>query len=209
MTKSFNKGISAIGIIITLVVVGLLVGGIYFYIDSQTPKIEKQPNNSITQTSDGTQSAGTKTPIKCEFPNTIGGYTKQQVNDIGALATQEQKEASGLVSSIMVSYSGFNMISVTVFTTEDFAKARLTSAYSQGYKDCEIGNIKGLCKSVTPTGSNPPQFQKSMVWVKGKTYKTITNTEQQKSNESMADVERRVEGKIEIFASAFKDCEIQ
>lgn len=209
MTKSLNKGISAMGIIITLAIAGLVVGGIYFYFNSQTPKIQTQTDNSVVQTPDGTQSAETETPIKCEFPDTIGGYTKQQVNDIGALATQEQKEASGLVSSIMVSYSGFNMISFTVFTTEDLAKARLTSASSQGYKDCEIGNIKGLCKSVTPIGSNPPQLQKSMVWVEGKTYKTITNTEQQKSNESMADVEKRVEGKIEIFVSAFKDCEIR
>lgn len=38
--KSLNKGVSAIGIIITLVIAGLIVGGIYFYFNSRMPKTE-------------------------------------------------------------------------------------------------------------------------------------------------------------------------
>ena len=56
MNKNLDKGLSAINIIIVLVVAGIIIGGIYFYLNSQIPKPENMastpPNSESEEGSD-------------------------------------------------------------------------------------------------------------------------------------------------------------
>lgn len=199
-------------IFISIIVIVVIGGGILSYQYLKTPEqgVEKPEIKEGTSAQEqGTQFPEVGTLKNCDFPETINGYTKQQVNDIGALATQEQKEESGLASSIMISYSGWNIVSLTVFATEDRAKTQLALASSAGYKNCEIKGVEGLCKAETLSGSKPAQFQETMIWRESKTVKTVTNTEQKLINESIADTEKRVKEKLELFIPIFKDCSFE
>ena len=56
MNKNLNKGVSTIGIIVVLVIAATIAGGIYFYLNSQQPKIENNPPTSSNQKSEVAQS---------------------------------------------------------------------------------------------------------------------------------------------------------
>ena len=47
MNKNLGKGISTVGMLIALVVMVFIAGGIYFYLNSQSPKTENEPSASI------------------------------------------------------------------------------------------------------------------------------------------------------------------
>ena len=50
MDKNLNRGFSAVGVIIILVVIGIIAGGVYFYLNLQMPKTENQTTTSENET---------------------------------------------------------------------------------------------------------------------------------------------------------------
>ncbi len=70
--KNFNRGHSLIGIIITLVVVGLITGGLYYYLSGQIPEIAEQIPETSGTTGEPTQEKlvepGEETPVSEEPP---------------------------------------------------------------------------------------------------------------------------------------------
>ena len=62
MNKNLNKGVSVVGIIISLLIVGFIAGGLYFYLNSQMPKVET-PNGEAAQETVNNE-ASTSVPAK-------------------------------------------------------------------------------------------------------------------------------------------------
>ena len=100
MNKELNKGFSPIIIIIILIVVGLIAGGIYFYLNSQTPKTENQTPisvNSETETTENTETSFSQEDLSKLSPKDMWLKIRKEIDDaknIDAFVTVNMKYGS-------------------------------------------------------------------------------------------------------------------
>jgi len=149
-----------------------------------------------------TSPASTK---KCEFPANIGEYTGPTITEIPV--TTGASDAPKALT--MVSYTGWNINYFFVHNNVDNANSQLAKAKKDGAIDCEIAGIKGVCKYNQSAGAGERiNVEGDFLWRENNTVKVLMNTNADVLSESVEAGEKRAKEKLTLFASQFKDCEI-
>lgn len=113
----YQKGLSLVGVIIVLVIVGLITGGLYFYLSNQAPEIPK-----ITEKA--TKSEGTISPSQEKNE----GEIKTRL-DLGQDSEKYKNEIQNLLNKQCQAISGKNL--GLLISTMDQSNMNLFQEYKQ------------------------------------------------------------------------------
>ena len=150
---------------------------------------------------------------KCELPEKIGNYIKREISNI---PTQEAESPKGILSAVLISYSDWNIISISNFDTEENAKVNLEESRAMfEMRQCNIGGITGLCKTeyVDSVGDGKTEIKLNTVesnfaWRELKTVKTITVLIQGDTTKSIDNMNKQAVENLILFSSKFQNCEL-
>ncbi len=195
--------------VIVLIILGIGIGGYVIWqgfvrgikpIEKPDEKLKTEERVLLKE------EKGPKTVIskKCEIPEKIDGYTKQAVSKIPIEGPGSPK---GVVSGIMISYSDWNIIAFLDFDTQENANNYLSNVKKEGFKDCEVSDINGVCKFSQISGSAGTNIEGNFMWVEVKVVKTITTLVQGRLNVSVVETEKKAKENLNLFVSQFKNCE--
>lgn len=141
-----------------------------------------------------------KTQESSEFPSQIEDYSILEVHDWSHLLSKEK----GMESFTHVTYSGYQgwaFVNIILFKSEEAARIDYDAGAEQGYKESEIGGLKGMYK----TSFSNNTFSIIFGWNEGKTNKYISVAKQEQVGESMGDMENQVREGLLLFIEAFKE----
>ncbi len=155
---------------------------------------------------------------KCEFPEKISNYSKQEDVTPDTQETGSSKP-KGVLLAKFVTYTDFldwNNISILNFNTEEDAKAYLEGVKPES-KECSISGKAGFCKNdyVASVGGDRTirvtlnSAENNFTWREDKMVKKITALAQRDMSKSKEDVEKQAAENLNLFVSNFKDCAIE
>ncbi|PKP61618.1 hypothetical protein CVT91_02565 [Candidatus Atribacteria bacterium HGW-Atribacteria-1] len=130
-----------------------------------------------------------------KFPEKIGEYSKNNFIEMPLCPNME--------SFIHLNYwsdQGWASLYYTTYKTEEAARKEYVSGKESGRKECEIVDIRGMCK----TDFSYETVRVSFGWREGKKFKLVSISKRKKVSESIEDIERQSKEKLIMFVDAFK-----
>jgi len=137
---------------------------------------------------------------KSEYPPQIGDYSMLEVFDWSHLLSKEK----GMESFTHVTYSGYQgwaFVNIILFKSEEAARIDHNAGAEQGYKESELGGLKGMYK--TKFSNNT--FSIIFGWNEGKTNKFISVAKQKQEGENIGDMEKQCREGLLLFIEAFRE----
>lgn len=145
--------------------------------------------------------------IKCEFPDKIGDYTKQVVNNIPIDGPSAPK---GVLNGKLISYSGLNIISILTFDNIENTGNYYSNGTKEGFVGCEISGIKGECRfKNTDNGQGGVNIEGNFSWFENKTVKIITTLIQGGLNKNIVELENKAKENLNLFVVQIKNCQAE
>jgi len=215
MFKFQNKGISLIGMVITIVVVGLVVGGLYFYLQRKMPENlsalqgqeQQQEEEVVMKEENGGELADkqeTQKTVKCEFPEEVNGFSRGDF--IAEFSSDDFGGPTEIEAGVSVMYYDLVMITFIKCHNNIDAEKNVNSLIEgEEYNNCKLDDIEGKCLS-KKIGNEV--ITDTIIWQEEKTVKSIILWENKNQGESFDDTKKRAREHLKSFVIELKNCEL-
>ncbi len=156
---------------------------------------------------------------KCEYPEKIGEYSKQIVENIPLYDEKDKTKVTG--QGLFFSYylSNFNIINGLFFDLENEGevKVRISDLLKNGGESCSIGNIAGVCVFKGDLVNKDENLGLDFIWTNGKTVKMAMTaftlfslTKEEVANlKGIEEINEKVKKNLIPFVAQFKDCNVK
>ncbi len=153
---------------------------------------------------------------KCEFPEKIGEYSKQIVENIPLYDEKDKTKVTGQGLFLSYYHSNLDIINGLFinFDSEGEVKVLTSDSLKNGGESCNIGNIAGVCVFKGDLANNDNSLGLDFSWNNGKTVKTAITvfpffslTKEEAANlKSIEEIKEKVKKNLIPFVVQFKDC---